>query len=99
MPGVLKNALEWASRPHGDNAWEGKKVMVIGASSGNISTALAQYDLKRVLLYLNARFEGQPEVMIGTVQDKFDGSGTLTDLATKAFLEKSVASFAAFAGK
>jgi len=96
VPAALKNITEWASRPYGDNAFAGKKVMVMGTSTGNISTALAQYDLKKILLYLNAKLLGQPEIMIATAQTKFDVAGALTDEGTKTFLAKSLSEFISF---
>ena len=99
MPAALKNVTEWTSRPHSDNVWAEKSVMVMGASSGHISTALAQYELKKVLLYLNARLMGQPEVMLALAQDKFDASGALTDDSARTFLMKSVALFVEFAAR
>jgi chromate reductase, NAD(P)H dehydrogenase (quinone) len=95
--GVLKNAIDWTSRPYGDSAWSGKPVLVMGCSMGAIGTALAQYDLKKVLLYLNCRVLGQPEIYIGMAQEKFDASGSLTDEGTKTFLSDALKTFAEFA--
>ncbi|MDE2213248.1 MAG: NAD(P)H-dependent oxidoreductase [Patescibacteria group bacterium] len=96
IPGVLKNAIDWTSRPYGDNVFQGKKVLVLGASGGNVSTALAQYDLKKILLYLDARMMGQPEVMIGNILGKLDASGALTDAPTRDFLRGAIKKFVAF---
>ena len=62
MPGVLKNVLDYTSRPYGDSAWTGKPVFVAGATGGPIGTALAQYDAKKVLLYVGAHPLPQPEL-------------------------------------
>src|SRR5687767_12492674 len=83
IPGVLKNAIDWASRPYGDNAWYGKPAAVMGASIGGIGTARAQYHLRQVFVFLNVLAINEPEVMIGHAADKFDGEGTLTDGATR----------------
>lgn len=90
IPGVLKNAIDWASRPYGQNAFAGKKVLVLGASIGPISTALAQYHLKQIMLYLDARVVGQPEFYMGPAGDKFDAEGKLIDEGTKDHLTKAI---------
>ncbi len=79
IPGVLKNAIDWTSRPYGDSAWNGKAVAITGASTGRVGTALAQYHLKQILAYLNARTVGQPELYIGVAQDLYDSEGVITD--------------------
>ncbi len=89
IPGVLKNAIDWASRPWGKNSFAGKQVLVIGASMGPIGTAVAQYDLKKVMLYLDAHVIGQPEFYLGTVQDKIK-DGKIVDQHTMDHLKKAV---------
>ena len=64
VPGVLKNAIDWASRPYGDNAWNGKTVGVMGASVGMLGTSRAQYHLRQMFVFLNMFPLNQPEVMI-----------------------------------
>ena len=83
IPGVLKNALDWASRPYGDNAWDNKPVGIMGASPGLQGTSRAQYHLRQVFVYLNMHPLNKPEVMIATAQDKFDSKGNLTDLKAR----------------
>ena len=83
VPGVLKNAIDWASRPYGDNAWSGKPVAVMGASIGTIGTARAQYHLRQTFVFLNMFAINQPEVMIGHAAERFDAEGNLTDDTTK----------------
>jgi len=92
IPGVLKNAIDWTSRPYGDNAWEGKPVYVVGASVGNIGTAVAQYELKKILLYLDAAVLGQPEFFCGMAQTKFV-DGKLTEGETKQYVDKTLTAF------
>ncbi len=94
MSGVLKNALDWTGRPYTDNAWPGKPTGVIGASSGNIGTALAQYDVKKVLTYYNTHVLGQPEFYLNGT-GKFDADMNLTDEATKEHVQKYLAAFKA----
>jgi len=83
IPGVLKNAIDWASRPYGDNAFEGKPAAVMGASVGMLGTARAQYDLRRSFVFLNMYLLNQPEVMVPFAQDKIDKDGKVTDLKTR----------------
>lgn len=90
IPGVLKNAIDWASRPYGDNAFAGKTVFVTGASIGPIAAALAQYHLKQIMLYLDARVLGQPEFYLGNAGSKFDAQGNLTDESTREHLKKAI---------
>lgn len=86
VPGVLKNAIDWASRPYGDSAWNGKPAAIMGASIGAIATARAQYHLRQMMVFLNMFPINQPEVMIGNAQDRFDAEGNLTDDPTKQFI-------------
>src|ERR1700752_872348 len=65
VPGVLKNAIDWASRPHGDSAWDEKPAAIMGASLGALGTARAQHHLRQILVTLNMFAINQPEVMIG----------------------------------
>jgi chromate reductase len=88
VPGVLKNAIDWASRPYGDSAWNGKPAAIMGASVGAIATARAQYHLRQMMVFLNMFPINQPEVMIGNAQDRFDAEGNLTDDATKKFIRQ-----------
>ena len=83
IPGVLKNAIDWASRPSGDNAWSGKPVAVIGASVGRLGTARAQYHLRQVFVTLNMYALNQPEAMISNASELFDAEGNLTDEKTR----------------
>jgi chromate reductase, NAD(P)H dehydrogenase (quinone) len=83
IPGVLKNAIDWASRPYGDNAFDGNPVAMMGASIGTLGTARAQYDLRRSFVFLNMLSLNQPEVMVPLAQDKVDSSGKVTDEKTR----------------
>ena len=86
IPGALKNLFDWTSRPYGDNAWAGKTVAMMGAG-GSVGTALAQADLKKILLYLDARVLGQPEFYVNA-NNKFNEQGDLTDEKTKEYLKR-----------
>ncbi|MFT7557903.1 MAG: chromate reductase [Planctomycetota bacterium] len=86
FPGVLKNAIDWLSRPYGKNSFAGKPTLVVGVSVGANGTAMAQYHLKQLLLYLSAHVLGQPEFFVGNAGSKFDESGKLTDEKTKAYI-------------
>ena len=88
VPGVLKNAIDWASRPYGDSAWNGKPVAIMGASIGAIGTARAQYHLRQMFVFLNMFPINQPEVMIGNASERFDGEGNLTHDQTKEFIRQ-----------
>jgi chromate reductase, NAD(P)H dehydrogenase (quinone) len=83
IPGVLKNAIDWASRPYGDNSWESKPVAVMGASPGAGGTMRAQYHLRQVFVFLNMYPLNRPEVMITNVAQRFDEHGNLTDEDTR----------------
>lgn len=88
IPGVLKNAIDWASRPHGDSAWPGQPVAIMGASVGRLGTARAQYHLRQVFVFLNVLPINQPEVMIGNAAEQFDAQGNLKDEATKELIRQ-----------
>lgn len=77
IPGVLKNALDHASRPYGQSVWKGKPAGVIGASPGAIGTALAQQHLRNVLAYLDVPTLGQPEAFIQAKEGLFDEAGNI----------------------
>ena len=83
MPGVLKNALDNASRPYGDNALDGKPVAIMGASIGMLGTARAQYHLRQSCVFLNMYPLNVPEVMVPFAQDKIDDQGRLNDGKTR----------------
>lgn len=77
IPGLLKNALDHASRPYGQSAWAGKPAGVLGASVGAIGTALAQQHLRNVLTYLDVPVLGQPEAFVHAREGLFDESGNI----------------------
>jgi chromate reductase len=79
IPGVLKNAIDWGSRPPGDSCWTGKPAAILGVSSGLLGTARAQYHLRQVLAGLDMKLLNKPEVMIPSAARAFDADGRLTD--------------------
>lgn len=85
IPGVLKNAIDWASRPP-SQPFDNKPVAIMGASGGIFGTARAQYHLRQMLIFLNAFPLNKPEVMIGQASSKFDDNGRLADEQTKEFI-------------
>jgi chromate reductase len=87
IPGVLKNAIDWASRPYGDSAWSGKPVAIMGASGGNIGTARAQYHLRQTFVFLDMDAVNQPEVMLNATKS-LDEKGNLTDDKAKDLIGK-----------
>jgi len=88
VPGVLKNAIDWASRPYGDSAWNGKPVAIMGASVGVSGTARAQYHLRQMFVFLNMYPVNQPEVMIGSAAKRFDQQGKLTDETSRKLIQQ-----------
>jgi chromate reductase len=98
MPGVLKNAIDHASRPYGQSVWAGKPAGVIGASIGSIGTALAQQHLRNVLAYLDVPTMGQPEAFIHVKDDLFDGQGAIGP-ASRQFLQNWMDQYVAWVKK
>lgn len=87
IPGMLKNAIDWASRPP-DQPFDGKPIAIIGATPGGLGTSRAQYHLRQVFVYLNGHLLNRPEVFISGAPNKFDADGRLTDAATSDNLGK-----------
>jgi chromate reductase, NAD(P)H dehydrogenase (quinone) len=95
IPGVLKNAMDHASRPYGQSAWAGKPAGVLGVSPGAVGTALAQQHLRNVLAYLDVQTLGQPEAFIQAKDDLFDPSGEIGE-GSKKFLQGWMDSYVAW---
>ena len=93
IPGALKNAIDWASRPFGQNAFDNMPAAVIGASSGRIGTALAQQSLRGVLSFCNARQMTTPEAYIQFSAEIFADDGEVTNDSTREFLANFMAEF------
>jgi chromate reductase len=88
LPGGLKNAIDWGSRPYGESAWQGKTAAIMGVSIGNFGTARAQYDLRKILVALDMPVVVQPEVMIGNGAERFDKEGHLIDERSRQLIVK-----------
>jgi len=99
MPGPLKNAIDWASRPYGKNSFARKPAALCGASPGAIGTACSQHNLRPTLDYLDVVLMGQPEVYFQFKEGAIDAEGTIASDETKKFLQKFVDTFAAWIGQ
>jgi chromate reductase, NAD(P)H dehydrogenase (quinone) len=93
VPGVLKNAIDVASRPYGKNAWDGKPGAVVSVSPGGIGGFGANHHLRQSLVFLNVPAMPQPEMYIGGADKMFDEAGKLTNEKTRDFLMKGLAAF------
>jgi chromate reductase len=91
IPGVLKNAIDWASRPYGSNSFNEKPTGIIGASFGSTGTAQAQAQLRNVFIYLNTKLMGQPELYI-SAERTFDEAGSVKE-DSKEFLQDYIDAF------
>lgn len=98
LPGVLKNAIDHASRPYGQSAWAGKPAGVLGVSVGAIGTAMAQQHLRNVLAYLDVPTLGQPEAFIHAKEGLFDAAGNI-GADSKAFLQNWMNQYVAWVKK
>jgi chromate reductase len=92
VPGVLKNAIDWASRPYGANSFEGKAAAIMGASIGTLGTARAQYHLRQMMVFLNMYPLNKPEIMLSLASQQFDEEGRLTNEATRGFISQMLVS-------
>jgi chromate reductase len=95
MPGVLKNAIDNASRPYGQSAWAGKPAGVVGISVGPVGTAVAQQQLRAIMAYLDMPTLGQPEVFIQNKEGMFDDKGHIAE-TSKQFLQGWVDKYVAW---
>ena len=99
VPGVLKNAIDHASRPYGQSAWAGKPAGVMGASIGPISSAVAQLHLRTILAYLDMPTLGQPEAYIQVRDGFFDEAGNIANTETRKFLHAWMDKYVAWVKK
>jgi len=91
IPGVLKNAIDWASRPYGDNSFEGKPVAVMSGSIGMLGGARAQYHLRQVFVFLNMHPVNRPEVIVAFADEKIDEKGKVVDEPTREKIKQLLA--------
>lgn len=99
VPGVLKNAIDWASRPYGDNSFEGKPVAIMSASTGMLGGARAQYHLRQMFVFLGMYPINRPEVFITFASQKFDSEGRLLDDKARELIKESLESLVAWTRK
>ncbi|MEJ2726742.1 MAG: NAD(P)H-dependent oxidoreductase [Deltaproteobacteria bacterium] len=99
IPGVLKNALDCASRPYGDNALEHKPVAIMGASSSMMGTGRAQYHLRQCFVFLTCFALNHPEVMVPFAQEKIDKEGKVTDPKTREKIRELLESLVAWTNR
>ena len=97
VPGVMKNAVDWASRPPREAPLGGKPVGLIGASPGQTGTARGQSQLRQAFEFTNSYCMPQPELLVFKAHEKFDAEGRLTDAATAEYLQRYLAAFGEWA--
>ncbi len=97
IPGVLKNAIDWASRPYLDNSWDGKPVAIMSASSGKLGGARMQYHLRQSFVFLNMYAINRPEFILANAANYFDEKGNLKDEETRNHLQNILVSLADWA--
>jgi chromate reductase len=94
VSGVLKNAIDWASRPWGINSFDGKPAGIVGASGGALGTGPAQSQLRSIMVYLNTKLMGQPEVYLASANELFDENGNIVE-ESREFLKSYIDAFVA----
>lgn len=99
ISGVLKNAIDWTSRPYGDNSWDGKPAAIMSASAGTLGGIRAQYHLRQIFVSLNVHVLNRPEVAVPSAAGKFDEAGNLTDEMTKTKVKELLEALAAWSRK
>lgn len=88
IPGVLKNAMDWGSRPFGDSAWEGKPAAIMSASVSLLGGVRAQNHLRQSMVYLDMYPVNAPEVLIAAAEERFDSAGVLTDETSRKLIRE-----------
>lgn len=88
VPGVLKNAIDWASRPYGKNSFNNKPVAIMGTSIGMLGSGRAQYHLRQMFVFLNMHPVNQPEIMLPFASQNFDSEGKLTNETTGRLIKE-----------
>jgi chromate reductase len=93
---VLKNAIDWASRPYGSNSFQGKPAAIMGASVGMTGTARAQYHLRQIFVFLDVHPLNNPEVMVPFASENFDADGNLTNEKTRRKIKEQLEALVAW---
>lgn len=99
VPGYLKNVLDWASRPYGDNSFSDKPIAIMSGSGGILGGSRAQYQLRQVLQYLNTHPLNRPEVIVSHVHEKITPEGVLTDQITRDHIKEQLIALVAWTKK
>jgi chromate reductase len=99
IPGILKNAIDWPSRPYGQSVWDGKPGAIVGATTGQVGTAAAQAHLRSIAVVLGIALMGRPEVYQTLKPGMIDEDYLITDERTREFLRKWVDAFVAWIGR
>ncbi len=99
IPGVLKNAMDWASRPFGDNSFAGKPVAIMSASTGMLGGSRAQYHLRQTFVFLDMHPLNRPEVMVPFAADKVDADGNIKDELTRGKIKELLEALVPWARK
>lgn len=99
IPGVLKNAIDWASRPYDDNVFRGKPSAIMSASGSMIGGARAQYHLRQVFVFLDMHPINKPEVIVSMAQEKIDKDGKVTDAHTREKIKELLEALVAWTAR
>ncbi len=99
IPGVLKNAIDWASRPPGDNSFQGKPVAIMSASPGMLGGVKAQYHLRQTFVFLDMHPLNKPEVIVTFAAEKIDENGGVGDKKTREKIGELLMALVAWTGK
>ena len=99
IPPLMKNAIDWGSRPYGQNSWAGKPAAIAGLAPGNVGTAAAQAHLRSVITILGVKLMSQPEIYLTNTEGFFDASGRIASADTEEFLAGFMKKFAAWVAK
>lgn len=99
ISGSLKNAIEWGTRPYGDNSFDEKPAGIMSASVGILGGVRAQYHLRQILVSPNMHVMNYPEVMVGQAKEKFNEVGELVDESTQKRVKEFLAAFAEWVKK
>ena len=99
IPPLLKNAIDWGSRPYGQNSWAGKPTAIAGLAPGNVGTAAAQAHLRSVITILGVKLMSQPEIYLTNTEGFFDASGRVASSGTEEFLAGFMKKFADWVAK
>ena len=96
VPGVLKNAIDWVSRPPAEQPFRDKPAAIMGVSTGRLGTGRMQYHLRQICVFLEVHPLAKPEVMIGSCREKFDAQGRLSDQASREVIRAQLEALAAW---